>query len=277
MLVEMKGVNYTYPSSEEPVLRNIDLRIDRGEYILLAGPSGCGKSTLARILNGLIPNFYGGKLEGKILVDGKDPRKTPTYEMALTVGFVFQNPENQLFFSDVEREIAFGLENLGLPPHEIRRKVEDAIRKYGLENLRHRSPAELSGGQKQKVAIASVMVMEPKLLVLDEPTANLDPISAVKVLGLVKREVLERKISAIVIEHRVELVLPYVDRVVVMDRGRIVGDGEPYSVIQENSGLIGRPAIFDVYARLRAKGFPLHRWPRTPEQLAWDLKRILQG
>lgn len=268
MLVELQGVTYRYPSSSSPALKDVTLKAERGEYILLAGPSGCGKSTLARVLNGLIPNFYGGILEGEVLVDGKDPRETPTYMMALSVGFVFQNPENQLFFSDVEREIAFGLENLGMPPEEIRERVERVIAEYGLEEIRHLSPSELSGGQKQKVAIASVMAMEPKLLILDEPTANLDPFSAVKVLGLVKKEVLTRNITAIVIEHRLELVLPYVDRVVVMEKGRIIGDGDPYEVITEHSDVVGLPSIFDVYRRLTSRGLRLDNWPRTPEELA---------
>ncbi len=268
MLVELQGVTYRYPSSNSPALKDVTLTAELGEYILLAGPSGCGKSTLARVLNGLIPNFYGGILEGEVLVDGKDPRETPTYMMALSVGFVFQNPENQLFFSDVEREIAFGLENLGMPPEEIRERVERVIAEYGLEEIRHLSPSELSGGQKQKVAIASVMAMEPKLLILDEPTANLDPFSAVKVLGLVKKEVLTRNITAIVIEHRLELVLPYVDRVVVMEKGRIIGDGDPYEVITEHSDIVGLPSIFDVYRRLTSRGLRLDNWPRTPEELA---------
>ncbi len=277
MLADLEGVTYRYPSSSTPALVDVTLGVRQGEYILLAGPSGCGKSTLARVLNGLIPNFYGGVLEGRIVVDGKDPRETPTYVMAMSVGFVFQNPENQLFFSSVEREIAFGLENLGVPPEEIRERVERVIAEYGLEDIRHLAPSELSGGQKQKVAIASVMAMEPKLLILDEPTANLDPFSAVKVLGLVRREVDARNIAAIVIEHRLELVLPYVDRVVVMDKGRVVGDGDPYSVVVEHAHVVGLPSIFDVYRRLRARGLELGAWPRTPEELASRIESALMG
>jgi len=277
LLADLEGVTYRYPSSSTPALVDVTLGVRQGEYILLAGPSGCGKSTLARVLNGLIPNFYGGVLEGRIVVDGKDPRETPTYVMAMSVGFVFQNPENQLFFSSVEREIAFGLENLGVPPEEIRERVERVIAEYGLEDIRHLAPSELSGGQKQKVAIASVMAMEPKLLILDEPTANLDPFSAVKVLGLVRREVDARNIAAIVIEHRLELVLPYVDRVVVMDKGRVVGDGDPYSVVVEHAHVVGLPSIFDVYRRLRARGLELGAWPRTPEELASRIESALMG
>ncbi len=275
MLAELRGVSYRYPSSNAWVLEDVDFHVDSGEYVLLAGPSGCGKSTLARILNGLIPNFYGGTLRGFISIDGKDPRSTPTYRMALSVGFVFQNPENQLFFSDVERELAFGLENLGVDPGEIRRRVEEAIREYGLEGIRHRSPSELSGGQKQKVAIASVMVMEPKLLVLDEPTANLDPLSAVKILGLVKREVLRKNIGVVVIEHRLELALPYVDRMVVMKDGRVVAEGDPYVVVEEAGEVVGVPAIFDVYRRLVRAGLALGNPPRTPEELAAKIMAVL--
>lgn len=276
MIVELDGVNYWYPSSSEPVLRDIHLRANRGEIILLTGPSGCGKSTLARILNGLIPNFYGGRLEGKISIVGMDPRTTPTYMLARHVGFVFQNPENQLFFSRVEKELAFGLENLGVDPKIIVEKIEKTLKEYDIEKLRDRSPFELSGGQQQKVAIASVMIMDPEIIVLDEPTANLDPVSAIKILGLVKKKTLEKNTLTIIIEHRIELVLPFITRLIVMKDGKIVADGKPIETIMDYRHIIGIPPILRLYERLEENGIRIPKKPKTPEELALIIYGYIQ-
>ncbi|RLE61559.1 MAG: ABC transporter ATP-binding protein [Thermoprotei archaeon] len=276
MIIDLEDVNYWYPSSSDPVLKNIHLKADRGEIILLTGPSGCGKSTLARILNGLIPNFYGGRLEGKISIIGMDPRETPTYKLAKHVGFVFQNPENQLFFSTVEKELAFGLENLGISPEIIMEKIEKILKEYGIEDLRNRSPSELSGGQQQKVAIASVMIMNPEIIVLDEPTANLDPVSAIKILGLVKRKTLEKNTLTIIIEHRIEIVLPFITRLIVMKDGEIVADGDPIETIITYRHIIGIPPILRLYERLEENGIKIPKKPKTPEELALMIYRYLQ-
>ncbi|MEZ0345157.1 MAG: ABC transporter ATP-binding protein [Infirmifilum sp.] len=275
MLVSLEKVFYKYPDGMDWVLRNVNFAADKGEFILVLGPSGCGKSTLARILNGLIPNFYGGTLEGSISVSGLDPRKTPTYELARHVGFVFQNPENQLFFTNVEREVAFGLENLGVPPDEIRRRVEKALAEYDLLDLREKSPFELSGGQQQKVALASVMVLEPEVLVLDEPTANLDPLTALKVLGMVKKKTLESNLLTIVIEHRLEIVLPFADRVVVMSNGEILFDGAPLETIKKYGYVTGKPFIVKLIEKLEEKGFRLKPDVISPEKVALEIIRLL--
>ncbi|MEM5825286.1 MAG: ABC transporter ATP-binding protein, partial [Thermofilaceae archaeon] len=185
-VIELNDVYFRYQGSDEYALRGVTLSADRGEFIVLVGPSGCGKSTLLRVLNGLIPHFYEGEFRGEARVAGLDVKRTPTHILARHVGMVFQDPENQLFLSSVEREIAFGLENMGLPRSEIKRRVEEALRLFGLEELRDKAPYELSGGQQQKVAIASVMVLEPEVLAMDEPTANLDPLSALEILSLVR-------------------------------------------------------------------------------------------
>lgn len=275
MLVELEGVYYRYPDSNEWVLKDINFKAGEGELILLLGPSGCGKSTLARILNGLIPNFYGGVLEGKISVSGLDPRKTPTYELARRVGFVFQNPENQLFFTNVEREIAFGLENLGVPPEEIRRKVNEALVEYDIYDLRDKSPFELSGGQQQKVALASVMVLEPSILILDEPTANLDPLSALKVLGIIRKKTLSSKLLTIVIEHRLEIVLSFADRVIVMSDGRILYDGSPLEAIKKYGHITGKPFIVKLIERLEKEGIHIETNTLSPENVALKIINLI--
>lgn len=276
-MLELKNVYYRYPDSDGWILRNINLEASAGEFILLLGPSGCGKSTLARILNGLIPNFYGGELVGHVSIKGLDPRRTPTYELAKHVGFVFQNPENQLFFTSVVREIAFGLENAGLPLEEIRRRVENVLREYGLWELRNRSPFELSGGQQQRVALASVMVLEPEILVLDEPTANLDPLTALKVLGLVKKKVQSSRILALVIEHRLEVALPFADRVVVMNEGEVVFTGRPLEGVKKYGYITGKPFIVKFIEKLEEYGWQINPRLLTPEHVAAEARKKLRG
>lgn len=277
MLVEIKELYYRYPGATEQALKGITLLADEREFILLAGPSGCGKSTLARVLNGLVPNFYGGELSGSVSVCGLDPREHPPHEFIECVGFVFQNPENQLFFSTVERELAFGLENLGVPREEIARRVERALREYQLLELRERSPFELSGGQQQRVAIASVMVMNPRILVLDEPTANLDPLTALHVLALVRRKVVENNVLAIVIEHRLEVALPFATRVIVMNEGKIVDDGDPYSVVKRQSHIVGLTPALKLLKLMEEEGIRLSPSALSPEGIALDIVRLFKG
>uniref|UniRef100_A0A7J3X9P6 ABC transporter ATP-binding protein n=1 Tax=Thermofilum pendens TaxID=2269 RepID=A0A7J3X9P6_THEPE len=273
MMVRVSGLSYRYPGSESWVLRDMHFEADAGEFILLVGPSGCGKSTFARVLNGLIPHFYGGELLGEVEVCGMDPREHPTYEFAECVGFVFQNPENQLFFTSVERELAFGLENLGLPREEISRRVEQALREYQLAELRDRSPYELSGGQQQRLAIASVMVMQPRVLVLDEPTANLDPFTAARILALVRRKTIEEGVAAIVIEHRLEVALPFATRMVVMVDGQVVDDGHPVEVIARQKHIVGKPRALELVEHLAREGIYLEVEKPSPEHVALSIVR----
>ncbi len=267
-VIEISDLYYRYPVSTDWVLKGINFRAKRGEYIILTGPSGCGKSTFARVLNGLIPNFYGGKLRGIAKVMNLDISRTPTYILAKHVGMVFQNPENQLFFSTVEREIAFGLENLGYSSEEISDRVEETLERFNLVHLRNKAPYELSGGQQQRVAIASVMAMDPEILVMDEPTANLDPLSALEILKLVKENIVSRGKLAIVIEHRLELALRFATRIVVMVDGRIIADGQPFETLQSVENIVGVPKIVKLYYRLLNKGVYLKNPPRSPEEMA---------
>lgn len=274
-LVELSDVYFRYQGSSEYALKGVSLTADRGEFILLVGPSGCGKSTLLRVLNGLIPHFYEGEFRGEARVAGLDVRRTPTHILARHVGMVFQDPENQLFLSSVEREIAFGLENMGLPRSEIRRRVREALRLFGLEGLSDKAPYELSGGQQQKVAIASVMVLEPEVLAMDEPTANLDPLSALEILALVRKLVDEKGITAIVVEHRMELALRFATRLIAMDRGRIVVDDEPRAAINKVLGLVGAPPVVLAHELLRRRGLVQGYPPLTPEDLSKEVVEVV--
>ena len=174
-MIEIKGLSFAYSGAEKLSLKDIDLEIGSGEFVLVTGPSGGGKSSLCRCLNGLIPHFYGGEISGRVTVSWMDTLEHSTKELATRVGMVFQDPETQLVSMDVEREIAFGLENLAFPRDLIARRIEESLDTLGIAYLRYRQIHELSGGEKQKVAIASVLALHPDILILDEPTSELDP------------------------------------------------------------------------------------------------------
>ena len=270
-LVELRHVRFRYASSDSYALNDVSLSAERGEFILLVGPSGCGKSTLLRVLNGLVPHFYEGEFEGEAKVAGLNVRSTPTHVLARHVGMVFQDPENQLFLSSVEREIAFGLENLGLSRLEVRRRVREVLKEFNLESIKEKAPYELSGGQQQKVAIASVMALEPEILALDEPTANLDPLSALEVLTLVNRLVREKGVLAFVVEHRLELALRFATRMIVMLNGRVAADGGPREVLLKAGKVVGYPPVMLAHVLLKRKGLVGDGVPLTCEELAEEV------
>lgn len=240
VIVEAKDLTYTYPNAEKPALDDVSFEIQKGEFVILTGPSGCGKTSLCRCLNGLIPHFYQGELKGKIVVNGLNVVDHPIHELAMCVGLVFQNPENQLFALSVEKDVAFGLENLGIPRKEMRERVNWAMETAGIMDLAERAPHELSGGQQQRVAIASIMAMNPEILVLDEPTSFLDPVGAKKIFGVISELNESLDVTVILIEHRLDLVARYANHVVVMDAGRIILDGEPREVLNsEKTRMLG--------------------------------------
>ena len=187
-MIKVDNMSFTYADNLAPAVINISLEIGESEIVLVTGPSGSGKSTLCRCFNGLIPHFYGGTVSGKLRVCDMDTLKTSTRIMAEKVGMVFQDPENQLVTTDVELEIAFGLENIGLAKQLTAKRIEETLDAVGIDHLRRKNIESLSGGEKQKVAIASVLALHPDILVLDEPTSELDPKGAEEVLQLVNKE-----------------------------------------------------------------------------------------
>jgi len=231
-MIIVRDFTYTYPKSQKPALQEIELRIEEGDFVLITGTSGCGKSTLCRAFNGLVPHFYGGTYKGDVIVDGKNVKDLHPYDLADSVGMVFQDPENQLVMTNVENELAFGLENLGIPRDEMVERVRTSTRFFGLEGLLHRFIPELSGGEKQKVALGSVLAMKPKYLVLDEPTSQLDNENAAMFLDHVKRLNSELGITVIMVEHRLERCLDFARRLIFMRDGRIMMDGDPGEVIE---------------------------------------------
>ncbi|MHA2129919.1 MAG: energy-coupling factor ABC transporter ATP-binding protein [Promethearchaeota archaeon] len=253
-LIKFENFYYRYKGNEEYALNNINLRIESDKFILLCGETGSGKTTLTRCINGLIPQFYSGFYKGKVFVDSKDTADTPIADLSTEVGIVFQNPENQLIAMNVEHEIAFGLENLGIHPKEIAKKIEESASLAEIEHILDKAPFELSGGEQQRVAIASILVLEPRVLILDEPTALLDPFMAKKIIGLIKEIQLERNITILISEHRLDLVVPLAEQMILMAKGKVVEHGTCDDVINgmnfQNLNL-NRPVIYTIFNRLK--------------------------
>jgi energy-coupling factor transporter ATPase len=239
-IIETRNLTYTYPGASHPSISDVSIKVEKGQFVLITGPSGCGKTTLCRTFNGLIPHFYQGELKGEITVAELDAAKHPTYEMAKHVGLVFQNPENQLFALSVEKDVAFGLENLGVNREEMRKRVDWALNLTGIYDLRERSPHEISGGQQQRVAIAAVLAMQPEIIVLDEPTSFLDPLSAEKIFEVIHDFSKKLGMTVVLVEHRLDLTAKYADHIIIMDEGKVRFDGETREVLSnEETRLIG--------------------------------------
>ena len=255
-LIEVQDLSFKYAGGGDYAIKDISLEVHEGEFIVLAGRSGCGKTTLLRCMNGLIPHFYEGEFEGRVLVDGIDTRESSPHILSQIVGMVFQNPDNQLFALTVEADIAFALENLGLPREEIRDRVEWVLKLMKIEDLRERAPFELSGGQKQKVAIASILAMKPRILLLDEPTSSLDPLSAKNLIESIVELNRKERLAIIISEHRLNLLLPYADRLIIMDHGRKVYDDYPRKVMEKEVLMYGvaSPAVVEIAQRIMRGG-----------------------
>jgi energy-coupling factor transporter ATP-binding protein EcfA2 len=208
--------SFTYPDGA-PVLTDVRLSVEEGELVLVVGPTGSGKSTLLRLLNGLVPHFSGGRLAGRVLVDDLDTESHPPRELAERIGFVPQNPADAFVCDTVEEELAYAMENLGVDPVAMRRRVEETLDLLSIAELRDRNLWTLSGGQQQRVAIAAVLTASPRILVLDEPTSSLDPAAAEEVLAAITRLVHDVGLTVVMAEHRLERVIQFADRVVVLD------------------------------------------------------------
>lgn len=230
-IIAISGLRFTYAGSDRPALDGIDLQIMRGEFVGVMGPNGAGKTTLGLSLNGIVPHMIIGQQGGEVRVGGLDPTTVPVREMARTVGMVFDNPEFQMSQVTAADEVALGLENLGVPSTEMPSRIADALRIVGLEGVEDRSPMTLSGGEQQRLAIASVLAMRPSVLFMDEPTSSLDPRGKAEVLEIARRLNREEGMTVIVAEHDVEVLAEFADRVVVLSEGQIALQGPPSEVL----------------------------------------------
>ncbi|MEP6872331.1 MAG: ABC transporter ATP-binding protein, partial [Anaerolineaceae bacterium] len=253
MIARLDELSYRYPDADSPALRNVTLEIDENAFLLLAGPSAGGKSTLLRLFNGLIPQFHGGEVSGRIRIGELDPARTPTREMARIAGMVFQEPEAQSVADTVEEEIAFGMEQHGVPAPEMRQRVEALLSSLRIEHLRLRTLSTLSGGERQRVAIAAVLALEPRLLLLDEPTSQLDPAGADAVLAAIRRLHSAGNLAVMVAEHRLERLLPHVSGVI----GVQGGIATEYTPRDAAARLAAVPPVCEIGRRLNLQPVPL--------------------
>ncbi|HET7142603.1 MAG TPA: ABC transporter ATP-binding protein [Anaerolineales bacterium] len=230
--INLQNVAYKYPLTKIPVLQNINLQVNEGEFVAVVGPNGAGKSTLCYTLAGFAPHFFKGELSGKVEVAGMESSKSTLDEWVLNVGLAFQNPFNQISGAKytVFEEIAFGLENTGVPREEMKPRVDEAMKLTDISNLADRSPYSLSGGQQQRVALTSILVMRPKLLVLDEPTSQMDPIGTREVFGVI-RKMAEGGMTVVMVEHKMEWIAQFASRVIALNNGQILLDGGPSEVL----------------------------------------------
>ena len=273
-IIQLKNVSYTYEEGDAPALREVSLEIERGCFLAVLGHNGSGKSTFAKLLNGiLVPT------EGQVLVEGLDTAdEDRLLDIRRTVGMVFQNPDNQIVASVVEDDVAFAPENLGVPPAEIRRRVDEALQRVGMYAFRRHAPHLLSGGQKQRVAIAGVLAMRPACIVMDEPTAMLDPVGRKEVLAAVRELRRDSGMTVILITHHMEECI-HADRLLVMSEGRVAMDGTPREVfprVEELRALgLASPATTTLLYELNRCGFDLPLEALTVSECADALAKAL--
>jgi energy-coupling factor transport system ATP-binding protein len=276
-MISLQKFGYIYPGETKPALRNIDLEIPEGQFCGVVGPNGAGKSTLCYALTGFIPHFFRGQTRGKIWIDGKETGTSSLGELAGEVGLVFQNPFNQISGArfTVREEIAFGLENLGLPRVEIKRRVQESLDLLDLEELAERSPFALSGGQQQRVAIASVLAMRPKLLVLDEPTSQLDPRGTEEIFVALRKLSKRGSLTVVLVEYKLEWLAEFADRVIALSKGKVMLDDLPGKVLSSPKMVslgIGRTQYSEVAASIGQPHTKKKQLPVTLKETAAFLK-----
>lgn len=276
--IEALNVTYKYDEDVEDqvAINNVDLSIERGSFTVILGHNGSGKSTLAKLLNGMLKPD-----EGKIIVDGLDTAEEKNeYEIRKRLGLVFQNPDNQIICTIVEEDVAFGPENLGIEPLEIRQRVDSALSAVGMSDFAKAAPHQLSGGQKQRVALAGILAMKPECIVLDEPTAMLDPIGRKEVINTVTSLNKEKNITVILITHFMEEA-QNADRVIVMKKGSIVADGSPTEIfamtdVLEDSGL-ALPQTTELLTLLKNNGLNVNNGIISPQATADEIFSVISG
>lgn len=268
--VELKDVSYRYPTGEKKALKHINLQISKGEFVAVIGKNGSGKTSLCNAIRGFIPHFYKGELSGEIYLNGKNVLESSISDLTLDAGYVFQNPfsQNSGTKETVFEEIGYGLECIGMDRMQIIEKVRSIIQTLQIEHLAYKNPLSLSGGQRQRVALASIIVMEPEVLIIDEPTSQLDPKGTADVFEIIHKLKSMGK-TVILVEHKIDLIAEFAERVVFMDKGKIILDGpsrevltspvlEEYNCTMPQYAILGR--------EMMRRGYPLQSVPITLQE-----------
>ena len=279
-VIELKNVTYSYPLTDTPALKDFSCTIEEGKFYGVIGANGAGKTTLCSLIRGFAPDFFKGELSGEVLVYGKPTSAYAPGELSLKIGYVFQNPFNQI--SGVKdtlfEEVAFGLENFGVPVDEIEQRVTRVMELTNITDLAEKNPFELSGGQQQRVALASIIVLEPDILVIDEPTSQLDPEGTESVFKIIKA-MKEQKKTIILVEHKIDLIAEYADEVLVLHEGELIRSGDKQQVLSDMSLLekgVQLPQMAILGNRLLQQGLPLSYVPITEAQGAEVIGQAMQ-
>lgn len=271
-VIRLNNVSYRYPVGDDPVLKDVSFSIEKGKFTAIIGNNGSGKTTLCNTIRGFVPHFYKGDLEGEVIIDQIKMEDYQLGQLGEKVGYVFQNPFIQVsgVKDNVFEEVAYGLENLGVPVEEIKARVEEILKLVKIEHLRDKNPTGLSGGQRQRVALASIIVMDPEILVIDEPTSQLDPIGTEHIFDII-RLMKERGKTIILVEHKMDLIAQYADDLLVMHEGELVLQG-PVREVLANPAFeqyqIQYPHVTEVALQLQKAGVPLSFIPIRADELA---------
>ncbi len=286
-VIAIEHLTFKYPSAQDSeaakvkdaALNDISLSVQAGEFVGITGPAGAGKSTLVLTINGIIPHFQSGTFQGRVLINGHDTFETSCSEISRQVGSVFQDPEAQLVAPTVEDEIAFGLENFGFEPETIETRIRESLQFIGISHLRNRSTSELSGGQKQRVSIAAAIALRPGILILDEPTSELDPIGTMEVFEVLKKLNHEFGLTILVVEQKINILMEYIQRLLIMNRGALLVDKTPREIIAgpETLQSVGLrvPPVSELAFLLKKKARYVGELPLTVDEAYLGLQKSL--
>lgn len=278
--IQIKNLTYRYPTSEADVLKDVSFTVKKGELCAIVGANGSGKTTLCNAIRGFVPKFYKGEISGDVLVNGRDVKEDPDGKNALEIGFVFQNPFTQIsgIASTVYEELAYGLENMGVEPEEIRQRIERIMELTKIQEFRDRDPYQLSGGQQQRVALAAILVMDQDVLVIDEPTSQLDPQSTDDVFEIIKLMKSMGK-TIVLVEHKMEQIAEYADQIIVLDGGQVVMEGTPKEVFSDPDCLkyhTRLPQSTRIALELKKEGANLSEIPVTVEETVGMIRTAME-
>lgn len=278
-VIQVDHVTYSYPLAKEPALKQLHVGLERGKFYGVIGENGSGKTSFCALLRGFIPEFYKGNMEGEVLVEGR-PISEYGGNIASKIGYVFQNPFTQIsgVKDTVFEEVAYGLENMGVPVEEIEKRVVDVMRMTDIEALAEKNPFDLSGGQMQRVALASVIVLEPDILVIDEPTSQLDPEGTESVFAIIKA-LKDRHKTIILVEHKIDLIAEYADEVLVFKDGEIIASGDKRKILSDMSLAeknVALPQVAILGNKLKQRGLPITEIPVTEKEAVETIRNVLK-